>query len=144
MSHSKLTLRQINRVALVPAGANRDDETGEGAHIVLAKMEGDRMPPRQRLAAAPQVADSVSRVTGAEVRSTEDVTDRRSYRVSFAKAQAILGFRPTVTLEQGMDAMEGRARYDLDQTADALSGRFGMTTWAQGTIARLRAASFTI
>jgi putative phosphoesterase len=37
-----------------------------------------------------------------------------------------------------------RVRYDLDQTADALSGRFGATTWAHGTIARLRAASFTI
>jgi hypothetical protein len=52
MPHNKLSLRRIDRISLVDRGANRDDESGEGAHILLAKMEDDRLPPRQRLAAA--------------------------------------------------------------------------------------------
>jgi putative phosphoesterase len=37
-----------------------------------------------------------------------------------------------------------RVAYDLDETAAGMSERFGTTSWVDGTIARLRAASFTV
>lgn len=49
-----------------------------------------------------QVGAAVSRITGAEVVSMEDATDRRSYRVSFDKARTLLNFRPTTSLDQGI------------------------------------------
>jgi nucleoside-diphosphate-sugar epimerase len=57
------------------------------------------------------VAETVAKAVGAEVILREDVTDPRSYRVSFAKARSVLDFHPTVTLEEGIrelaDALRG-------------------------------------
>ena len=49
-----------------------------------------------------QVGEAVSRVTGAKVVATSEITDQRSYRVSFEKARTLLNFRPTIALEQGI------------------------------------------
>lgn len=57
------------------------------------------------------VAETVAKAVGAEVILREDVTDPRSYRVSFAKARSVLDFHPTVTLEEG-----------ISELADALRG----------------------
>jgi nucleoside-diphosphate-sugar epimerase len=49
-----------------------------------------------------QVAQTVSRLTQAEVVLREEATDVRSYKVSFAKAKTLLDFHPTVMLEEGI------------------------------------------
>jgi hypothetical protein len=43
--HKRLSGLRIGRVALVPAGANFDPETGDGAHILLAKSALDKQSP---------------------------------------------------------------------------------------------------
>ncbi len=50
------------------------------------------------------------RVPNAEIVVENDVPDKRNYRVSFAKIQDRLGYRPDWTLEQGLDQVIGIVR----------------------------------
>ena len=77
-----------------------------------------------------QVAELVSRITGADVANTEDVTDRRSYRVSFEKARTLINFRPTITLEQGIRELADGLRSGVvkDYTSPEYSNVLFLTT----------------
>jgi nucleoside-diphosphate-sugar epimerase len=57
-----------------------------------------------------QVGHTVARITGAEVAVREDVTDPRSYKVSFEKIKRLLDFDATVTLEQGIQELSDALR----------------------------------
>ncbi len=57
-----------------------------------------------------QVAEIVARIVGAEIISSDEQSDPRSYRVSFAKARAVLDFQPTVTVEDGIRELAGALR----------------------------------
>jgi hypothetical protein len=118
MSHSRLTLRRITRVALVDAGANRDEETGEGAHILLAKRDGPALSPRQRLheamlagqGMASEEADQQDQGRMAAMTSTatkQDLFDEISKRA--------VGANPSLAQPEAIDAYiqtdEGRAAY---------------------------------
>jgi nucleoside-diphosphate-sugar epimerase len=57
-----------------------------------------------------QVGETVQRVVGGELVRMDDVTDKRSYRVSFEKARRMLDFRPSVTLEDGIRELASALR----------------------------------
>jgi nucleoside-diphosphate-sugar epimerase len=77
-----------------------------------------------------QVAEHVSSVVRADVILREDVPDARTYKVSFEKARRLLDFRPTVTLDEGINELVEALRTGLvkDYRLPAYSNVLYLTT----------------
>lgn len=92
-------------------------------------------------------------VPGAELMIDEKDTDRRNYRVSFAKIRNVLNFKPQWTLEKGIEqVLEAIARGDIVDYRDAkysnvkfLSGegteRLSRSTWAHEMLKEITTSS---
>ncbi|HEY2882260.1 MAG TPA: SDR family oxidoreductase [Pirellulales bacterium] len=89
-------------------------------------------------------------VPGAELLIDENDTDRRNYRVSFAKIQNLLAFEPQWTVEQGMQqVLESIARGDILDYREAKysnvkfmttqSDRLSRSTWAHEMLKEIAA-----
>jgi nucleoside-diphosphate-sugar epimerase len=69
-----------------------------------------------------QIAAVVAREVGAEASATQEIQDARTYRVSFQKARAVLGFDRTVTLVDGVRELADALR--AGQVNDYRSSRY--------------------
>ena len=68
-------------------------------------------------------------VAGSEVILNRDASDRRNYRVSFAKIRRELGFRPAWTVEKGITQVVEAV--DNGKVADYLDARYSNAKYLQ-------------